>query len=82
MPFVGRLSDNEDIFAAVAYHGNGVSFTAYAGRAVAALAAGRQGSAALPAVLRAPLPRFPLAFLRKLYLAGAYGVYSLKDALR
>ncbi len=82
VPFVGRLSDNEDIFAAVAYHGNGVSFTAYAGRAVAALAAGRQGSAALPAVLRAPLPRFPLAFLRKLYLAGAYGVYSLKDALR
>lgn len=36
---------------------------------------------ALPAVLRAPLPPFPLPFLRKAYLAGACGIYSLRDAL-
>lgn len=84
VPFVGALGEEEGeegLYAALAYHGNGVSFTAYAGRAVAALAAGRQGSDALPAVLRAPLPPFPLAFLRKLYLAGAFGLYSIRDAL-
>ncbi|NIA68367.1 FAD-binding oxidoreductase [Pelagibius litoralis] len=80
VPFVGALEE-EGLYAALAYHGNGVSFTAYAGRALAGMVAGRQGAADLPAVLRAPLPRFPLAFLRKAYLAGAYGVYGLKDAL-
>lgn len=83
VPFVGSLSESgedEGLYAALAYHGNGVSFTAYAGRAVAAMAVGRQGSRDLPAVLRAPLPAFPLAFLRKLYLAGAFGWYSLRDA--
>ncbi|WP_299624564.1 FAD-binding oxidoreductase [Pelagibius sp.] len=80
VPFIGALNE-EGLYAALAYHGNGVSFTAYAGRALAALVAGRQGGAALPAVLRAPLPPFPLPFLRKAYLAGAYGVYSLQDAL-
>ncbi len=80
VPFVGPLEE-EGLYAALAYHGNGVSFTAYAGRALAALVAGRQGAADLPAVLRAPLPRFPLPFLRRLYLAGAYGFYGLRDAL-
>ena len=84
MPFVGALDEEgkeAGLFAALAYHGNGVSFTAYAGRAVAALVTGRQGSDSLPAVLRSPLPRFPLAFFRKAYLAAAYGLYGVKDAL-
>ncbi|WP_422364866.1 NAD(P)/FAD-dependent oxidoreductase [Pelagibius sp.] len=80
VPFVGALEE-KGLYAALAYHGNGVSFTAYAGRALAALVAGRQGAADLPAVLRAPLPRFPLPFLRRLYLAGAYGLYGIRDAL-
>ncbi len=79
VPFVGRL--DEGLYASLAYHGNGVSFTAWAGRAIAAQVAGVQGSDALPAVVRAPLPRFPLPFLRKVYLAGAYAVYGVKDAL-
>ncbi|WP_420345468.1 NAD(P)/FAD-dependent oxidoreductase [Pelagibius sp.] len=86
VPFVGALGDakgdgrSEGLYAALAYHGNGVAFTAYAGRALAALVAGRQGAEALPAMLRGPLPRFPLPFLRKLYLAAAYGFYGLQDA--
>ncbi|MEO3428219.1 FAD-binding oxidoreductase [Pelagibius sp. CAU 1746] len=80
VPFVGRL-EGEGLYAALAYHGNGVSFTAWAGRAVAAQVAGVQGAEALPAVLRAPLPRFPLPFLRKTYLTGAYAVYGAQDAL-
>lgn len=79
VPFVGRLEE-EGLFAALAYHGNGVSFTAWAGRALARQVAGVQGADALPEVVRRPLPRFPLAFLRKLYLAGAYAVYGVKDA--
>ena len=84
VPYIGALGEageEEGLYAALAYHGNGVSFTAYAGRAVAGLVVGRQGAEALPAVVRAPLPAFPLAFLRKFYLAGAFGVYSLRDAL-
>ncbi|WP_193367159.1 NAD(P)/FAD-dependent oxidoreductase [Pelagibius marinus] len=80
VPFVGKL-EGEGLYAALAYHGNGVSFTAWAGRAVAAQVAGAQGAEALPAVLRAPLPRFPLPFLRKAYLTGAYAVYGAQDAL-
>lgn len=79
VPFVGRLEE-EGLYAALAYHGNGVSFTAWAGRALAQQVAGAQGAEDLPAVVRRPLPRFPLAFLRKLYLAGAYAVYGVKDA--
>ncbi|HMA14417.1 MAG: NAD(P)/FAD-dependent oxidoreductase [Bacteroidota bacterium] len=79
VPFVGRLEE-EGLYAALAYHGNGVAFTAWAGRALARQVAGVQGAEALPEVVRRPLPRFPLAFLRKLYLAGAYAVYGVKDA--
>jgi glycine/D-amino acid oxidase-like deaminating enzyme len=78
VPFVGRLE--EGLYASVAYHGNGVSFTAWAGRALAGQVAGVQGSEALPAVVRNPLPRFPFPALRKLYLAGAYAVYGTQDA--
>jgi len=80
VPFVGRLEE-EGLYASLAYHGNGVSFSAWAGRAVAAQVAGVQGADALPAVVRAALPRFPFPFLRKVYLAGAYAHYGLKDAL-
>jgi len=79
VPFVGRLEE-EGLYASLAYHGNGVAFTAWAGRALAQQVAGVQGAEALPAVVRRPLPRFPLPFLRKLYLAGAYAVYGVKDA--
>lgn len=78
VPFVGRLE--EGLYASVAYHGNGVSFSAWAGRALARQVAGVQGAEALPAVVRHPLPRFPLPFLRKLYLAGAYAVYQVNDS--
>jgi glycine/D-amino acid oxidase-like deaminating enzyme len=79
VPFVGRLE--EGLFAALAYHGNGVSFTAWAGRALAAQVAGVQGAEDLPAVVRSVPPRFPLPFLRKAYLAGAYATYGVGDAL-
>lgn len=79
VPFLGRVE--EGIYASLAYHGNGVAFTAWAGRAVAGQVAGVQGADALPAVLRDPLPRFTLPVLRKAYLAGAYAVYGTRDAL-
>jgi hypothetical protein len=33
----------------------------------------------LPAVMRGLPPRFPLAFLRRTYLAAAYRWYGLRD---
>jgi glycine/D-amino acid oxidase-like deaminating enzyme len=78
-PFVGQL-EVPGLYASLAYHGNGVAFTAWAGRAIAAQVAGVQGADDLPAVVRAALPRFPLPFLRKAYLTGAYAYYGLQDA--
>ena len=57
-----------------------VSFSAWAGRALARQVAGAQGAGALPAFVSRPLPRFPLPFLRKLYLAGAYAAYGVRDS--
>ena len=33
-------------------------------------------------IIRRPPPRFPLPFLRPLYLRGAYIGYGIKDALK
>jgi len=59
---------------------NGIGKADDTAHAARAQVAGVQGAEALPAVLRAPLPRFPLPFLRKVYLTGAYAVYGLQDA--
>src|SRR3546814_16151854 len=68
VPFVGRLE--EGLYASVAYHGHGVSFSALAGRALARQVAGFQGPEALPALVRNPLPPFPLPFLLNLFPPG------------
>lgn len=77
LPHVMEVPDHRGIFTAFAYHGNGVALGTWAGRAVAALAAGRDPQ--LPAPLRQRPPRFILPALRLQYLRAAYLAYRLRD---
>ncbi|ADZ69718.1 NAD(P)/FAD-dependent oxidoreductase [Polymorphum gilvum] len=78
-PFIGEVPGWPGVFAAMAYHGNGVSMASLAGEAAANLALSLARADDLPAVVRAPLRRFPAPALRRLYLQGAYWWYGLKD---
>ena len=62
------------------YTGTGVALATYAGRLVADLVAGRKVPRDTPFTARG-LPRFPLPLLRRLYLAGAYAVFGVKDRM-
>jgi glycine/D-amino acid oxidase-like deaminating enzyme len=80
VPFVGALDEARSVWAACAYHGNGVSMASWSGQAVADLIAGTAREADLPAPVTAALKPFPLPALRGAYLKGAYLWYGVKDA--
>jgi glycine/D-amino acid oxidase-like deaminating enzyme len=79
VPYVGALDERKTVWTAIAYHGNGVAMASYSGTALADLVAGRPERANLPSVLTRRLARFPLAFLRPLYLKGAYLWFNYQD---
>ncbi len=77
-PHVGRVDDDPNVLYAMAYMGSGVALATYCGGLVADLAAGKEVQRDTP-LTSAGLPRFPLAFLRSVYLASAYVIYGIKD---
>lgn len=77
-PFVGRLDDESEVYASLAYHGSGVAMGTWCGRAAARMIAGRHER--LPAPIAAPLARFPVPGLRLWYLRLAYAVAGVRDA--
>ncbi|MCP1335879.1 NAD(P)/FAD-dependent oxidoreductase [Futiania mangrovi] len=80
VPALGLLDGDESVSFAMGYHGNGVNSAVWAGRALArALALGKDGWAAIPAIYRGGAPRFPFPELRRLYLAGAFLYYRATD---
>ena len=79
VPYVGRIGGHESAWTALAYHGNGVAMATWSGRQIAALAVGADAEGMLPAVMRGPFGRFPMPFLRRMYLRSAYGLYALRD---
>lgn len=76
MPHIAPLEGWEGAWAAMAYHGNGVSMGSWAGRQVARAAL---DGAPVPAAMSRPLPRWPLGRARRLLLAPALGWYMLRD---
>ncbi|MDQ7248759.1 NAD(P)/FAD-dependent oxidoreductase [Dongia sedimenti] len=78
VPHVGAWADEPGIYFAMAYHGNGVALGTWSGRAIARLIG--SGETPAPKLMRTPPPRFPLPFLRPLYLRGAYVKFGLEDA--
>ena len=80
IPYAGPLGDAENAFGALAYHGNGVAMSGFTGTAMADVIAGaRTLEEAIPAIMRRPLPKFPLARLRKWWLGAAFFAASLRD---
>jgi glycine/D-amino acid oxidase-like deaminating enzyme len=77
LPHIGAWAEEPGIYFSVAYHGNGVALASWSGRNAARLIA--TGENAAPAMLQKAPPRFPLAFLRPLYLRAAYLKFGLDD---
>ena len=80
-PYVGGVPGYPGVFAALAYHGNGVAMGSKAGALAAELALDETPPWQVPQVLRGPLRSFPLAPLRRHYLQAAYWWYGVKDWL-
>jgi gamma-glutamylputrescine oxidase len=80
-PHVGTVEGDPTVAYALAYMGSGVAMATYCGGLAADLAAGKEASRDTP-LTGAGLPRFPLPFLRRAYLAGAYVLYGLADRRR
>jgi glycine/D-amino acid oxidase-like deaminating enzyme len=80
VPYVGALDERKTVWTALAYHGNGVAMASWSGAALADLIAGKPERANLPSVLTRRLARFPLPFLRPLYLKGAYLWFNYQDS--
>jgi glycine/D-amino acid oxidase-like deaminating enzyme len=80
VPHVGSWDAQPGVYFAMCYHGNGVAMGTWSGRAAARAMVG--GVEERPNFIRRPPPKFPLPFLRPLYLRGAYVTYGIKDALK
>lgn len=78
-PSIGSLPDDPSVLFGFGYHANGVNTAPWAGQRIAAMIAGRETPADLPAVVRGLPPRFPLPSLRRTYLAAAMAWYRLSD---
>ena len=78
-PAIGQMPDDESIYFALAYHGDGVSAAPWAGKTIAQLIGGAGSFGDLPAPLRGIPPRIPFPALRRWYLGAALGYYHLKD---
>lgn len=79
-PFSGPVPGVPGLFAAFAYHGNGVAMGSYAGALAADAMLGRSDDLRWPEVMRNPPRRFPGGRLRRLGLYPAYWAYGRKDA--
>ncbi len=80
-PHVGTADGDPSVAYAMGYMGSGVAMATYSGGLAADLVAGKDVPRDTP-LTAAPLPRFPLPILRRLYLAAAYAVYGLTDRRR
>ncbi len=81
-PCIGRLDDDDRVWYAFGYHGNGVCNAPWAGMMLAKnLAGANRDLAAVPTVMRGLSPSFVFPALRVWMLRAAYAYYRLKDAL-
>lgn len=80
MPRVFQPDPAQPVYYALGYGGNGVSFSAQAGRRMAERIAGRAARAELP-IFDSPLPGHPFAPFRRLGQRLLYHWYYLRDEM-
>ncbi|HHX91177.1 MAG TPA: FAD-binding oxidoreductase, partial [Paracoccus sp.] len=78
-PFCAEVPEQPGLFAALGWHGNGVAAASEGGRRIAQALAGALNPA--PALIQAPLKRFPLPALRRPLKGLAVGGAKLADRL-
>lgn len=78
LPHVYRAADDPSVHYAIGYQGSGVAYGLHAGRLLADRVAGRDDRPAIPPTAT-PLPRFPLAALRRTGQRMAYLWYRYLD---
>lgn len=78
-PAIGQMPDDETVYFAMGYQGNGVAAAPWAGRTLARLMGGKMSFGDLPAPFKGMPPRIPLPSLRPWYLRAALGFYHLQD---
>jgi len=76
-PFCAEVPGAPGLFAALGWHGNGVSAASHAGRLIAQAMSG--APSALPTLFRQPPRRLPLPRLRRLWLRLAYAAFAIAD---
>ncbi len=76
VPFVGPVPNMPDVFAGLAYHGNGVAMGSYAGKK---LADSVLGFANVPSVMQKQMQQFPLGLSRRALMLPAYAGFMLAD---
>lgn len=79
MPRIAQPDPRQNVFYAIGYGGNGVSFSAHAGRRMAERIAGRDSEVFRLPIYDSVLPTHPLAPMRRLGQSLLYRWYYLKD---
>lgn len=79
MPRITQPDPTQSVFYALGYGGNGVSFSAHAGRRMAERMAGRTDAAFDLPIYNSPLPGHPFAPFRRIGQRMLYRWYALQD---
>jgi glycine/D-amino acid oxidase-like deaminating enzyme len=82
MPRIVQPDAKQQVFYAQGYSGNGVSFSAYASKQLAALIAGETLEEADLPIFSSPLPGHPLRPIRRLGQRALYKYFQVLDTLR
>ncbi|MCJ8286270.1 FAD-dependent oxidoreductase [Halomonas sp.] len=82
MPRIVQPDHGSSIFYAQGYSGNGVAFSAYASKKMAALIAGESLKEADLPIFNSPLPGHPLRPVRRLGQRALYRYFQVLDSLR
>ncbi len=80
-PQLGQLPQDESVFYALAYHGNGVATATWSGRTIAHWMTGEGDPSQISAIFRQPLKSFPLPQARIWELRAVSLGYRVLDAL-
>ena len=81
-PFVGKIPECNNAYAAFGWHGNGVALGSYSGKLLADEIAGAHTAAKIPSAMSSVPPKMPFGRFRRGLLLPAYAMAQLADSRR